>query len=119
MTPGPVPPEWHILLPACAPPAPGAGARLRHALHRNTSDWNRIVECAREHDLGPRLYDGLRSSGVLDEVPAPARVRLQEQYFATAIRNTVLLRELTHLLGALGSQGTPVILLKGAALLAR
>jgi hypothetical protein len=118
MTPGLLPPEWRVLLLSCAARTPETRSRLRQELDAGTLDWKRLDTCAREHDLGPRAYAGLRANGVIDAVPPLVRGSLQEQYFATAIRNTVLLRELSRLLSAFRSQGIPVILLKGASLAA-
>ena len=118
MTAGLLPPEWRVLLLACSARTPETRSQLRQELDAATLDWNRFETCAREHDLGPRAYDGLRSNGVIDAVPEPVRASLQESYFATAIRNTVLLKELARLLRSLQTEGVPVILLKGASLAA-
>jgi hypothetical protein len=112
-------PEWQFLLRACAMPHAGnPHLNLADSLSAMAIDWKRVVEHATQHDLGPRVYDSLRTC----ELPGPdaseALTTLRAQYYATGLRNRVLFDELETLLGEFQKAGVQALVLKGAALAA-
>ncbi|HVH25700.1 MAG TPA: nucleotidyltransferase family protein [Vicinamibacterales bacterium] len=113
-------PEWRLLLLACVAPQPAsaAGRRLEQQAGDGALDWDRVVDCAGEHDIGPLAYHGLQPFAISGDRAQAVLAKLKAQYFASAMRNALLYRELKDLLRALGRRNRPVILLKGAALAA-
>ena len=92
-----------------------AARRLQQEVRHPALDWDRVVKLACENDLGPLLYKRLQQLRPDGRTRGPLAA-LKAMYCATAIRNTLLYRELETLLRALGTLGAPVIVLKGAAL---
>jgi len=79
-------------------------------------DWAAVIARAERHTLAPLLFDALKESGRLDEIPAPVLLDFRRAYLRSANLNEENFRELAALLDALGEARIPVILLKGSAL---
>jgi hypothetical protein len=79
------------------------------------SDWPRLFQCARRHEIFPLLYAGLRTLG-FPGVPDPVRSEWTKIFRLNAIRNELLAGELARLLRLLGDAGIPVMPVKGIAL---
>ena len=111
-------PEWQLLLRACAA-AGRTGADGGCDRNRDASiDWERLIRIATQHDIGPRLYDSIRSNPLPDAAARTAVAVVESQYYATGLRNALLDQELHRLLADWQSAGVPAIVLKGAALTA-
>jgi hypothetical protein len=109
-------PEWSVVLDALhAAIREDAESTSPAAAVPAAADWDRVLEMARTHRIGPLLYRGIRR---LPQTPVPPRAleALKEMYVENAARNALLYRALEDLLGALHSAHIPVVVLKGAFL---
>jgi hypothetical protein len=86
------------------PPDPGA------------VDWAAVIARAERQALAPLLFDSLKKTGRLQEIPAPLRLEFRGAYLRSANQSEENFRELAALLDALAEAQIPVILLKGSAL---
>jgi len=77
------------------------------------SDWDEVIQQSIEHRVAPLFFDRFKTN---THVPIEVLQRLQAIYYQNALRNTRLYSELSKILGALESEGIPIIVLKGAAL---
>jgi hypothetical protein len=77
--------------------------------------WPRALRTAREYELAPLVYAGLRTLG-FPGVPDPVHSEWTRIFRFNAIRNELLARELARILRLLGDAGIPVMPLKGVAL---
>ena len=84
-----------------------------HAAARGLADdWEAVGAVIESERIGPLLH---QTVGAI--VVAPLAEQLHLSYYATALRNLLLLRELGTCLRALTTAAVPVIVLKGAALI--
>jgi hypothetical protein len=88
--------------------------RARSLLGQKFS-WSSLLGRALAEDVVPLLYRNLRRLG-FPAVPPEVRTELEAVYRVNALRNTLLVRELTEVLQLLGAASVPVIPLKGVAL---
>lgn len=79
-------------------------------------DWNALHARAAASGLGPTVYTVLKRSP--KDVPAKALRLFQAEYFSAAATNLRMRHSLDSVVAKLTSRGIPVMLLKGAALLA-
>ena len=81
-------------------------------------DWRLLAVMAKTEGVAPLLYDAFKRSNVQTFQRSNVLTfnALQKEYYATAARNELLLRELDRVLDALNAADIPAILLKGAAL---
>ncbi len=107
-------PEWRLLI-ACARLHQSEGDIQTIALEFRNMNADRFVDLACQHDLAPLAYHSLHKV-VSASTNTAALHSLKSLYFANAIRNAILFRELEVILRALKRTGTKIILLKGAAL---
>ena len=77
--------------------------------------WGQLRDAALRHGVAPLLYLQLKERGA-DDIPDPLLRSLEEQYFASLARSTLIYHELGAILELFRSEGLQVILLKGAAL---
>ncbi len=77
--------------------------------------WPLVLERAREYEVIPLLYAGLRTLG-FPGVPDPVRSELAKLFRINGIRNELLARELARILRLFADAGVPVMPLKGVAL---
>jgi Uncharacterised nucleotidyltransferase len=96
-------------------PPTAAAPRLRQEVRHPALDWDRVVKHACQNDIGPLVQAASAIPPAEGSAQGPLAA-LKALYCATAIRNTLLYRELEALLRALRTLGAPVIALKGAAL---
>ncbi len=104
-------PEFALLLDAAAP---RERPRVDHAAWDGAC-WGRALRAAEWHRLSPLLFCHLRDDA---DVPAAVRSALERAYLAAAARSLFLAQALREALSALAAAEVPVLLLKGAALLA-
>jgi hypothetical protein len=76
-------------------------------------DWDVFLQEARREGVSPLLYDVACGQGLF---PPPVEGALRLDYYATARRNALAVRQLEEALCCLDAAGVPVIVLKGAAL---
>ena len=88
-------------------------ARLEHL---SLSDWDAVIQQSARHGVSPLLYWRMENLGAAIRIPASTLRELREAYLSSAARNMRLLHELSRVLRALQSDGTPVIALKGVHL---
>jgi hypothetical protein len=79
-------------------------------------DWPSIFARAERHGLAPLLFDSMKTTGRLQEIPAPVLLEFRRAYLRSANRNEEYLRELAALLDSLSEANIPVIVLKGGVL---
>ena len=79
-------------------------------------DWNYLVNTATSHGVAPLLYKNLKRMGVEDTVPEEAMKSLEAIYYATAVRNKRLFKEINKVLNALNNAGIKAMILKGPSL---
>jgi hypothetical protein len=112
-------PEWSVVLDALRAAIREDAESISPAAAVSAApDWDRVLEMARTHRIGPLLYRGIRR---LPQTPVPPRAleALKEMYVENAARNALLYRALEDLLGALHSADIPAVVLKGAFLAER
>lgn len=81
------------------------------------SQWDAVRMVARLEGVAPLLCCALERSGWPEQVPRSVRDRLTVARYATAARNQLLYRELTHAVRVFSEPpAIPAVLLKGAAL---
>lgn len=80
--------------------------------------WPTVIDSARRHGLAPLLFAALRNRDRLHMLPPTAANALETAYHATWTANTLALERLAALHAALAAAGVPLMVLKGAALLA-
>ena len=102
-------PEYDLLLDAIAA-APTARVDPRRWDH---AQWQRTLRAAEWHRLTPALACHCADIG---GVPDDVRATLEQRYLENAARNLFVAATLQRVLDALGAAGTPVMTLKGAAL---
>jgi len=78
-------------------------------------DWNRLLDAAATHGLGPMLYSRLRSEPP-DGVPPAVLESLRDQFRAGAVQSLQLTGELSKLLDAFRAAGVPLAVFKGPLL---
>jgi hypothetical protein len=76
-------------------------------------DWDALCQVAQAGGSAPLLWHTTRH---LDLLPSAVAVDLLRSYYQSAAANLAILRELERVLQALGAEGIPAVLLKGAAL---
>ena len=79
--------------------------------------WPLLLQTAQAYEVTPFLYHHLRQLG-FPSVSDAAAAELEAAYRMHAIRNTLLVRELTAVMQQFGGAGVPVMPLKGVALAA-
>jgi hypothetical protein len=79
--------------------------------------WPLLLRLTRMYGVTPLFYQHLRQLG-FPNVPATVVAELGAAYRLTAMRNTLMVRELVEVMQRLDSAGVPVIPLKGVALAA-
>jgi len=103
-----------LLLLARGRLGPEVEDRARCLLAQGLS-WAGILRRAWEQDVFPLLYRNLRRLG-FPAVPPEVQTELEAAYRINALRNTLLVRELSEVLQLLGEASVPAIPLKGVAL---
>jgi hypothetical protein len=78
--------------------------------------WDRVVDAARWHRLGPMLWDHLRRRADGIEVPPEVLEVVRDGARRSTARSVNLQFELDRVLALLEREGIPAMLLKGAAL---
>jgi hypothetical protein len=91
-------------------------AQVRSLLGQALS-WPLLLQQAEIYEVTPLLYHHLRQLG-FPSVPDAAASELGAAYRMNALRNTLLVRELTAVMQRFGAAGVPVMPLKGVALAA-
>jgi hypothetical protein len=79
-------------------------------------EWERLIAWVGRQGLAPLLYHQLQRCDLLEAVPHGRMTTLQRLYYANAVRNDLLYRELHGTLHALQDAGITPIILKGAVL---
>jgi hypothetical protein len=112
-----LPQEWRFLL-ACAKLAPSGADRkiIEDALVDSSINWDAAVRRAVEHDIAPLVYFTLQQTGLAARVARSVLTPLRNSYYANAVRNDLIFRELESVLRAFRIQGVDAVALKGAAL---
>src|SRR5262245_13904112 len=82
-------------------------------------EWDRVVRAGRASRLLATLRQRLDAARVLDTVPGPVRNHLDSEAAVARYRRQMALRDLHELESALGGLAGPIVLLKGAAYIAR
>jgi hypothetical protein len=103
-------PEYGLLLDAITP----LGAPRVETSAWDNERWGHTLRTAEWHRLSPALFCHLRQRG---QAPAAVVSALERSYLANAARNAFIVAQLRQVVGALSAAGTPVVLLKGAALI--
>ena len=112
---------------------PGAGAEqhfVREALlslgserpdlrdaARAVRDWERVLAIAAAGSVAESIWSGMSLRGMEDEIPEPARSRLQDAHEGATARNALLLSEAAAIQAAFGAAGIESVILKGPGLL--
>jgi Uncharacterised nucleotidyltransferase len=106
---------WPLLLACLHEPLGRDECRhLRQAL--SAVEWEGLLAWVGRQALAPLLYDQLQRLDLIEALPPSITTTLQRQYYANAVRNDLLYRELHGALHALQDAGITPIILKGAAL---
>jgi len=79
-------------------------------------NWNRCIELALRHRVGPMVYRQIVETGV--PVPEEARERLKDIYASNAARNMARLEEMRRLVGLFRDKSVPAMVLRGPVLAA-
>ena len=107
-------PTGHFLLCCLRGRFDARALEQAQALHASGQvDWAALLQRGPQRVLLPLLYDVLREQ---PWPPPEALSELKAAYRAHAVRNTLLLRELEHIVDLLGGSGMGAIVLKGGAL---
>lgn len=77
-------------------------------------EWRKVVDLAHQHKVAPLLYHHIRHLKVA--LPDELFKELEQAHAQNTFRNMGLYQELNKLLGWLGAENIPVIVLKGAYL---
>jgi hypothetical protein len=91
-------------------------AQARSLLGQGLS-WPSLLQKAQMYEVTPFLYRHLRQFG-FPSVPDAVAAELEAAYRMNAMRNTLLVRELTAVMQRFGAAGVPMMPLKGVALAA-
>lgn len=86
------------------------------ALIESPVNWDQLLYKARWHNLTPLVFHHLRSLENRDHIPPEVMGQFKAAYLGNVVVNLHLQAELGRAQEALGAEGVPVILLKGAAL---
>ena len=78
-------------------------------------DWRLLAATAQREGVAPLLYHSLKERDAAD-IPDPLLRSLEEQYYASLARSTLIYHELGTIIELFRSEGLQAILLKGAAL---
>jgi hypothetical protein len=99
-------------------PSAAAWEEARRILEAPSFRWERAVELASYHRVHLLLARSLDGAPLRDLVPSGVRARLQQVRMAAELRNERSLHAIAEPLARLAAEGIPVLLLKGAALVA-
>jgi len=91
-------------------------AKLSRIQQLTSSDWDKIVEQSKRHDVAPLLYYLMKNLDAGADIPYDVMRKLRDEYLSSSARNLYLSSELEKVLGKLRCAGIPVIVLKGAHL---
>lgn len=80
------------------------------------SDWEKLIEKAKERKVASMLFYSLSQSGKIDLLTKESQLALRKSYLAVLSKNMKIYGELAKLLERLNDEEIPVIVLKGAAL---
>jgi len=80
---------------------------------REPVNWEEVDRLVRDEALGPLLYSVVRGQELL---PPAFEAALHDAYLGSAVRNTLLLHELSQAGDQLTGAGIPLLALKGASL---
>jgi len=75
--------------------------------------WDSVADQAAQQKIGPLAYHRLTAGLDTLPMPGPVRERLRTFYALGQLRNTLLLRDAAHAIGALQAAGVSVMVLKG------
>jgi Uncharacterised nucleotidyltransferase len=81
-------------------------------------DWTLLLQLANQHKCTPLWYVRLRERRLLEQLPAELREYLAQLHAANTDRNRLLRAALEDIVAWCGAAGIPMMLLKGAAVLA-
>jgi hypothetical protein len=110
-------PEWAFLLASAKTSLTGEDSRrVEQELVHPSLDWAYMGERACQHGIASLVYHNLRRMAGPGMPLQEVLDALKEEYYRTAMRNTLLYRELREVLNTLKEKGIEVIILKGAAL---
>jgi hypothetical protein len=79
-------------------------------------DWDEVIRESVKQGIAPLFYRRVRDARLSVVIPSRATDRLREFTIGSAVRSLRLYHELAEILGGLGSERIPVIVLKGAYL---
>ena len=91
--------------------------RMKKLLADENLDRRKWLSLARHYQLSPLLYANLKQLDLLEQIPAPTRRLLKEDYLQTNSLNLAYYHELKQVRRMLEAAGVPSLVLKGAALL--
>lgn len=103
------------LLVACLSLTPPLDLCARLA-YLSDEEWAQLARLAEWHNVAPLLLRRLHGLSKTPTIPTDVAAMLRDSHQRTAMRNLLRLRELAHLVRALGEHGIDVVLLKGAHL---
>ena len=77
--------------------------------------WDSLLRVAKRANLIGRLAEGIHQAGLTNDLPAQTRPHLDSARVLTSHQREAIAWESRHISKALGSIGTPIVVLKGAA----
>lgn len=99
------------------PPTAGREESLRGLTERPGFDWRRLEQRAVRWGLAPLVHFRLEKAGLIDRAPEAVISHLARIRQYTAVRNSLIDRELERIASAFESASLPMMLLKGADLM--
>jgi len=103
------------ILLRCLGNAPGEN-KLKLLTAVSPSEWNNILEFAKNHGVAPLLFQTLTSGNFLNLLAIPVQQQLREEFMQGIARNLKVFYELEQVLRKLHALEIPVIVLKGVHL---
>lgn len=91
----------------------------QRALKLNEAQWDDVLRQARRANLLARLADDLQANGLLQQIPTYVQPHFEAIQHLSARQKIAMLREIKEVARALAEANIPLILMKGAAYLAR
>jgi hypothetical protein len=109
--------EWQVILTSLHMSLTDeARPTIAQALAQPLFDWEWFTARVCTHGVAPLVAAHLQKLGLVNHLPPHVRAVLQSAYYRNAARNTLLFRVVQEVLQGCRSQGSAVIVLKGAAL---
>jgi len=79
-------------------------------------DWDYLIKTVIDRGIAPLLFKKLPSLKNRSLIPDIVQAKLQQTYYITISRGTLLLNYFQHIAKAFSNQGIPVVVLKGVYL---